>query len=269
MREFKQIAVALIADPAAPMRIEMDDEKFLELVEDVKRQGVLEPLIVYPVGDGYQIIAGHRRLLAARQAGIDSVPCMVHTDEGDNHLGIMIAENLFREDVTAVEEGELFKRVSEVPGITEVEIVRICHKPIGYVYARIALVNGDPDVAMAVHQRKISLGVAQELNKVKDLSFRRVYLEQALQGGCTIEVAKQMVARYRLVNAGLTPAQLQPLEPLPSPEHVAQGTMCRICNSDDNQHEIEPIWVHRSELYAWLTAVAQVRAQEAARAAGG
>jgi len=266
MREARQIPIAQLVEPEAPMRIEMDDEKFLELVADIKRQGIIQSILVRPFGDVYQVIAGHRRLLAARQAGIEAAPCIVVIGEDDNHLGMMIAENLFREDVTPVEEGELFKLVAALPGITEEQLQKRIGKPLGYIYARIDLVNGDPDIARAVHERKISLGVAQELNKIKADNFRSMYLEQALQGGCTIDRAKQMVAGWRLVNAGLSPEQLQPLEPLPGPEHVAQGVLCRICNCDDNQHEMEPIWVHRSELHAWLAAVAQIRAQEAARA---
>lgn len=266
MREFKQIPIPQLVDPEAPMRLQMDDEKFVELVEDIKRQGILQNLVVRPQGDVYQIIAGHRRLLAARQAGLECAPCMVVTDEDDNHLGMMIAENLFREDVTPVEEGELFKQVCAIPGITEDEIKRRIGKPLGYIYARMKLVDGDPDVALAVHQRRIVLGVAEELNKVKDKSYRAVYLERAVQSGSTIETVKQWVSIWRLNSAGLTEDQQRPLEPLPSERHVAQPMACRICGGTEDNYNLEPIWIHRAELQAILTAQQMVANKQADKA---
>src|SRR5579871_3254243 len=172
MRRLENIPVARLVAPEAPMRIEMDDERFAELVEDVRQRGVLQTLLVREKGDVYQVIAGHRRLLAARQAGIESVPCLVSEGDEVDDTGDMIAENILREDVTPAEEGELFKRIASIPGIEEAELARRCRRPLGYIYTRIALVEGDPDVCAAVHKRQITLGVATELNKVKAANFR-------------------------------------------------------------------------------------------------
>jgi len=262
VREFRYIPIGQIVEPENPMRVEMNDELFADLVGDIKRQGVLEPLLVMQEGDIYRVAAGHRRLLAARQAGLDKLPCIVHQPDEDDALSIMIAENIFREDVSPAEEGQLFLRMFEQWHFTEDEVVRRSGKKLGYINARIDLVRGDPDIAAAVHLRLISLGVAAELNKVKSEAYRRVYLERARQGGTTIELAKQWVAQWRMNEAGTSPAQAQPLEPLPSEQHVEQGLRCRICQGTDHQEELEPIWIHRAELYAILSAQRMIQAQQ-------
>jgi hypothetical protein len=129
-------------------------------------------------------------------------------------------------------------------------------------------VKGDPDIAAAVHLKQITLGVARELNKVKNEGYRRMYLERAVQGGATIELAKSWVSSWRMADSGQTPAQQQPMEPLPGPEHVAQPMTCWLCGSSDETYNLEPVWIHREELRALRMAREMQLQAEAAKAGG-
>src|SRR5437879_10943874 len=126
MPEMKYIPLEQLREPPNPMRLTMDDEKFAELVDDIKAQGILqnlvvvvlptvvtppnvidvtpgEPLAVAPL-PLYEIAAGHRRYKAACAAGIASAPCLVFTDATLAKYAAMSAENTLREDVSPAEE---------------------------------------------------------------------------------------------------------------------------------------------------------------------
>jgi ParB family transcriptional regulator, chromosome partitioning protein len=286
MRSYKLIPIEQIIEPADPIRFEMADDALASLTESIKAQGILEPLCVRPahvwsnglhrdadgqvveVGDvivyRYEVMAGHRRLLCARRAGLPEVPCIVFEGEEDNALAVMIAENIEREEVTPFEEGVLYCKIADLPGITEARLQAVIKKPLGYIYARIDLLKGDPEIAKAVQRKAITLSVARELNKVKHDGYRAMYLERAVQGGCTTDLAKGWVSQWRMSNAGQTPAQQQPMEPLPGPEHIAQNQACWLCGGDEDPHNLEPVWIHREELRQLRMAREQYLQREAA-----
>jgi ParB/RepB/Spo0J family partition protein len=287
MRTYKIIPITQLTEPADPMRFEMSDEFLLSLCDSIKAQGILEPLCVRPdhvfakqtpnenneIVNGacevlewrYEVIAGHRRLIAARMAGLAELPCIVFEGEDADATAIMIAENIEREDVTAFEEGALYCKIADIPGMTEERLKAVIKKPLGYIYTRIDLMRGDPNIAQSVQRKQINLGVARELNKVKHDGYRGMYLERAIQGGCTIELAKSWVSQWRMADSGLSEAQKQPLEPLPGPEHIAQPQACWLCHENSDPWNLEPVWIHRQELHAMRMAQ-QMHAERAAAA---
>src|ERR1700738_301045 len=138
------IPLEQLLEPPDAMRYEMDDEKMEELIDSIRRDGVLSPLFVIelpatlPQGDvardggatppnglaphNYEVRAGHRRLLACRHIDYSPVPCRVFAEDEPAYAGLMATENLIREDVTPFEEGCMFAKIAETPGITEQEL---------------------------------------------------------------------------------------------------------------------------------------------------
>lgn len=114
-----------------------------ELAASIGEQGILEPLIVAPngTGDTYVLIAGHRRLAAAKQAKAKTVPCLVRDDLTDPavQLEAMLVENLQRADLTAVEEAQAYQQLLEFPGYTQPRIAKTTGRAIGTVRARLKL----------------------------------------------------------------------------------------------------------------------------------
>lgn len=102
-------------------------EKIDELADSIKAQGVLEPLIVAPLnGTQYTIIAGHRRLAAAKKAGVLKVPCWIRDDldTPDKQLAAMIVENTQRHDLTVLEEADAYAQLVAFPGWTQAKVAR-------------------------------------------------------------------------------------------------------------------------------------------------
>src|SRR5512139_2833269 len=97
----------------AQPRKRFDESKLQELAESIKKNGILEPLIVRKIEQGYEIIVGERRWRAAQKAGLKEVPVLVKEVEGPEALAISLIENLQREDLNPIEEAEAFKRLTE------------------------------------------------------------------------------------------------------------------------------------------------------------
>jgi ParB/RepB/Spo0J family partition protein len=298
------IPLEQLVEPSDAMRFDMDDEKLTELMDSIRRDGVLEPLLVVEahvygvngeLGNShgepeprvilqhrYEVRAGHRRLIACRQIDYSPIPCRIFSPDEPAYAGLMATENLIREDVSPYEEGCLFTRIRETPGITEEEMRRKCGgKSLPYIYERIALVAGDEEVALAVHRGLISLGVARKLNQIRYPSpgqqgekftgqaltnaiasadaYRKMFLQRAVDGGCTIAVAESWVAQWRQ-SAGIVVQSGAPaFEPMPAAGYQVPQVTCALCGESDEPHKFETVSIHREELAAYRVALAQQR----------
>jgi ParB family chromosome partitioning protein len=113
----------IATNPDQPRR-RFDPEALGALADSIRRHGLLQPLVVCRSGDGYQLIAGERRLRAARLAGLDDVPVTVREADPPDRLELALIENLQREELTPLEEAEAYRQLIEVYGLTQEEIAQ-------------------------------------------------------------------------------------------------------------------------------------------------
>jgi len=301
MSETKLIPIGLIVEPPEPMRLGFDEEKLDDLAQDIRTRGLLNPLTVYPelVCDceiqtiehkcdkprtrqtgRYKIAAGHRRFLACRMVGVREVLCTIREGTADDYEADMIAENMFREELTPFEEGNRFKEISVREGMTEERMRRLCgNKSLPYIYSRIQLVEGDPEIALAVHNKKITLGVAAELNKVSTdwhrlkgrtytdeqwaelerhtLAHRRYLLALACDTGTTKPQAHSWVVQWEMQEGIAPPPPTEPLTTAHAPMPEGFVLQCALCGQTERPYDIEHIAVCRNEWRAIKVAYAQ------------
>lgn len=138
-----KVPVKLIdPNPNNPRRDETPDET---LIASITQVGLIEPLIVRPVGDRFQLLAGHRRLAAVKAAGFDRVPCMLrHTDDADA-LAVMIIENLARKDLSPLEEAAGIEQLTTL-GRSQRQVATLIGVSQSHISKRLALLKL-PDVA--------------------------------------------------------------------------------------------------------------------------
>ena len=113
----------IVANPDQPRR-RFDPEGLGTLAESIRRHGLLQPLVVRRVEEGYELIAGERRLRAARQAGLDEVPVVIREADPPQRLELALIENLQREELNPLEEAEAYRQLIEVYGLTQEEIAQ-------------------------------------------------------------------------------------------------------------------------------------------------
>lgn len=142
--EYRELPIgALTADPT---NIRRDVGDVTELAASIEAQGVVEPLVVCWAGDdGYVVVAGHRRLEAARKAGIDTVPCIVRELDDRERLELQIVENLQRSNLDPLEEADAFSRLVAL-GVKQRALAERIGRSQSHVSKRLALLKL-PDVA--------------------------------------------------------------------------------------------------------------------------
>ena len=106
-------------------RTSVDAQELESLAGSIRENGILQPLLVQPEGAGYRLIAGHRRLEAARMAGLEQVPVVVrHAAEGDNVLLLALVENVQRSDLSPLDEAGAYRELTRRFGLPDDEISR-------------------------------------------------------------------------------------------------------------------------------------------------
>lgn len=135
-----------------------------ELADSIRSVGILEPLVVRPIAAGYEVVAGGRRLEAARLAELDTVPCTVRQLTDEQALELAIIENNQRGDIHPLEEADAFQRLRDLdPGHTPGSIAAKIGRPVAYVVQRLRLLSLIPEVREAFSNDDITISHAHLL----------------------------------------------------------------------------------------------------------
>src|SRR5215471_12247336 len=162
-QDLVHLGIDQIKPAEAQPRKHFDDGKLKELAQSIKANGLIQPILVRRLGDGFQLIAGERRWRAAQLAGIHKVPCIIKDASDDNVLELSLIENLQREDLNPIEEAVAYKRLLETLGMTQDQIAQRIGKDRSSVANSLRLLKLPPEVQALVEQDKISMGHAQAL----------------------------------------------------------------------------------------------------------
>ncbi len=173
-------------NPEQP-RMVFEQSALDELAASIREHGVLQPILVRPLGPNtYQIVAGERRWRASRQAGLETIPALIEEIDDDTALEIAIIENLQREDLTPLDEAAMYARMVHEHGYSIRKLADKLGKDKGYLENRLRLADAPPEIRELVSLRKDSLSHAYELMKVEDPRKRRRLAEQVARGELTL-----------------------------------------------------------------------------------
>ena len=184
LRELPLDAVA--ANPRQPRR-DFDAEALQALSESIRVHGVLQPVVVRPLADGrFELVAGERRLRAARMAALTTVPAVVRASGESERLELALIENMAREDLNPVEEARACATLVEDLGLTKEELARRVGKSRVAVSNLIRLLEL-PDEALAlIESGELSEGHGRAILTCKDQFWRRQLAREALTGGWSV-----------------------------------------------------------------------------------
>jgi ParB family transcriptional regulator, chromosome partitioning protein len=181
----------ILPNPAQP-RLSYEEDSLVELADSIREHGVLQPILVRPVGSQFELIAGERRWRASRMAQRDSIPAIVVEFDDETALEVSIIENLQREDVSPLEEAGMFRKMTDL-GYSLRQLAQKIGKDKGYVENRIRLAEAPPEIRELVSLRKDTLSHAYELMKVKDERTRRRLAKKVAAGELTLSRLRALI----------------------------------------------------------------------------
>lgn len=227
---WKVIPIGLIDEPKGIVRMDIDDEGIDELAESISEIGLLQPILVAIDSERYEVVFGHRRLLACRKLQLSEMRCLVR-EMSQSEVGIARAtENIAREDLSPLEEAATYQNLIDGYKMKIEEVAKKMGKTSGTIKRRLDILRMPPTLQKAVHKKQISMTVAEELWAIRDETGLDYYLSFAIENGCTRTVArlwcqdwKDSVRRQENPDGNGRGDPLSPFEPRPT--YVA----CDIC----------------------------------------
>jgi ParB family chromosome partitioning protein len=194
----QMIAVDQIRPSRQQVRSRFDAEPLGELAESIRLHGVLQPLLVRRLADGYELIAGERRWRAARLAGLRTVPAVVRADTGnDEQLVLGLIENLQRTDLDAIEEARGLRRLIEEFGLTHEDVAQRLGKHRVSVTQSLRLLGGCAAVQSAVAAGAISAGHARALIALESQASQEQGLKVVIAKHLSVRQTENWVRTYR------------------------------------------------------------------------
>ena len=215
-----EVDIDLIAPNPEQPRTIFDAEALKELSESIREHGIIQPLIVSrPAaasgGAPFQLIAGERRLLAARQAGLKRVPVIVKEASPQALLELALVENLQRQDLGALEEASAFKRLGDEFKLTQEAIATRVGRSRSSVANSLRLLSLSEEIQTSLARGEISAGHARALLAIDDVDERQRAWRRIVEGGLTVRDAETMAkerARPRATQPKRRNADLVSLE---------------------------------------------------------
>lgn len=162
-RPITQINIEQITPGRFQPREVFDPDKLRELVNSIKEKGVLQPVIVRPKDNGYELIAGERRLRAAKELGLSQVPAVIKDVKDDDALEIALIENIQRDDLNPMEEAKAYQRLSEEFSLTQEQISGKVGKDRASVGNTLRLLKLPEKIKEEIYLGRVSVGHAKAL----------------------------------------------------------------------------------------------------------
>ncbi len=180
-------------------RSAFDEEQLGELAASIAVHGIIQPVIVRALADGgYQLIAGERRLRAARIAGLETIPAIVRdTDEGETSLELALIENIQRENLNPIETALAYRELTDRFGLTHEAVARQVGKSRVAVSNSLRLLELAPETRQAIVDGRISEGHGRALAALTIPELQRAVLSVVLERQLSVRQTEELVRRKR------------------------------------------------------------------------
>lgn len=214
---------SVVRNDAQP-RTTFDPDAIAALSTSIESQGVIQPIAVRELADGrFEIVAGERRWLAARQAGLRTIPAVVHDVDERDSLMLALAENLVRENLNALETARAYAHLLDEFDLTVADLARAVGKSRPAVSNTLRLLELPDDVIALIEEGRLSEGHGRALLQIDDRAVQRRLSREAVDAALSVRALETTVREF-LTNAGNTARRTPPSKwnSQPSPELEAR-----------------------------------------------
>lgn len=190
-----QLDIDLIDPSPYQPRTRFREEALDELARSIQSSGIIQPLVVRPLGKRFQLIAGERRWRAAQRAGLTKVSVIVRNVPDALALEMTLVENIQREDLNAIEAARAFERLMDEFQLTQETVAERTGKDRTTVANSIRLLKLEPTIQDWIEEGKLSAGHGRALLAVPDSQLRMRYAQRAARGGLTVRQIERLASR--------------------------------------------------------------------------
>lgn len=191
----QQIDIDLIEPSPYQPRTRFREEALDELARSIRTSGIIQPLVVRPIGSRFQLIAGERRWRAAQRAGLDKVSVIVRQVPDELALEMTLVENIQREDLNAMEAARAFERLMDEFQLTQEAVAERTGKDRATVANSIRLLKLESTIQEWIEEGKLTAGHGRALLAVLDSQLRMRYAQRAARGGLTVRQIERLASR--------------------------------------------------------------------------
>ena len=174
-------------------RKNFDKEKMEELKGSIKKHGIIQPIVVRKMANGYEIVAGERRLKAAKEIGLKKIPAIIKSFNNEKSLEISLVENIQREDLNPVEQANAFKRLTDEFNLTQQELAEVTGKSRALVTNTIRLLKLNPEIQKNISEGKISFGHAKLLLSIEDEEVQRAVCDRIMANDLSVRDTERLI----------------------------------------------------------------------------
>jgi ParB family chromosome partitioning protein len=194
-RGVREIEIARIQPNPNQPRVQFSEESIEELAQSIAERGVLQPILLRPIEDGFQIIAGERRWRAAQKARLHTIPAIVRDIDETAMAELALIENIQREDLNAIEEAEGYKQLIDRHGHTQEDVGKIVHKSRSHVTNLLRLLDLPDFVKQSLLHGDISMGHARAVAAAPD---PEVLTREIVAKGLSVRQAEARAKRAKV-----------------------------------------------------------------------
>lgn len=242
--QIQQIPLDQIDAPKTAMRSDVHDEGIDELAQSIQNIGLLQPVILRAAGERFEIIAGHRRVTAARLAGLVTIASIVRTLTDSEATVSRLHENLLRVDVNPIDEAIFLRKVMQENDLDTKKIAEWTRRSAEYIASRLDILEYPDYMIEAIGEKEISLGAAAHLAKITDERVRKNYTSYAISGGISVKRAIAWYDSWRAGQVRANPMDIVEPDVDNGEERVVHKEFCIICQVHDIPDKMMLYYAH-------------------------
>jgi ParB family chromosome partitioning protein len=210
----KEVKIQQIDPNPYQPRTKWDQQDLSDLAQSIKENGIIQPVILRETDDGYEIIAGERRVRAAEIAGLDKISAIVRNASDSEMLELAIVENIHRSDLNPIEKAEAYQNFIDTFNITQAEAAKRLGQDRSALANHLRLLTLPSEIKKMLIDKSLSMGHARAILAIEDDQLKKQLANKALAGRLSVRDVERLVRTYQQRNS--QPAK----QPTQKPPHI-------------------------------------------------
>jgi ParB family chromosome partitioning protein len=180
-------------------REDFDEESINELAQSIREKGVIQPLLVRRHGDNFELIAGERRLRAAKSLGIKEIPILVKNVDDVDSLELALIENIQRQELNPIEEAHAYQHLMDKFHMTQERMSEVLGKARVTITNTLRLLKLPHEIQQEIKKGRISYGHGRALIEIEDANLQRKFAQEIISKGLSVRELESLIKTRRPV----------------------------------------------------------------------